>query len=95
MVEESKKAMKQIEALVRQLLSGRFSEEQINKLVEEFVSGKYTHDYPIIGKDAKSLLGAGVNFNIPREVYEFMRLYEIESRPRRARVGYVPVMSRK
>lgn len=81
--------------LVRQLLHGRFSEEQINKIVEEFVSEKYTHDYPITGKKCTTPSRRRVKFNIPGEVYEFMRLYGMESRPSRPGVEYVPIMPRK
>ncbi len=95
LAEESRKAMGQTESLVRQLLKERYSEEHVNKIVEEFVSGKYTHDYPITGKEVMKLLGTGVDCGIPKEVYELMRLYKMETRPSRPGVEYVPVMPKK
>ncbi|MEM3041572.1 MAG: ATP-dependent Clp protease proteolytic subunit [Nitrososphaerota archaeon] len=93
--EESKKAMNQTESLVRKLLQGRYTEEQVNKIIDEFVSGKYTHDYPITGKDIAKLLGTCVDCNIPKEVYELMRLYKMETRTSRPGVEYVPIVPKK
>jgi ClpP class serine protease len=92
--EESRKAVRQMKRLVISLLEDKYDEKKTKEIVEELVSGKYTHDYPITGKEVESLLGACVQKEIPREIYALMRLYRMEVRPSRPSVEYVPVMPR-
>lgn len=92
LAEESRKAINQSKDLVRQLIGGRFTEEKTEKIIEELVSGKYTHDYPITKHIAGELLGACVQEKLPAEIYMLMRLYKMETRPRRPGVEFVPVM---
>ena len=91
LAEESRKALAQIKALVRKLVSDLHDEEKTEEIVEELVSGKYTHDFPVTAEEACELLGACVNRELPREVYSLMSLYKMENRPRRPSVEFVPL----
>ena len=93
LAEEAKKAVRQMEGLVRKILGDRFPKEKVDEIVSELVSGKYTHDHPITRDDIERLLGSQcVEKKMPQEVYDLMALYRMESRPRRPGVEFVPVM---
>jgi len=93
LAEEAKKAVRQMEDLVRKILGDRFPKEKVDEIVSELVSGKYTHDHPITRDDIERLLGSQcVEKKMPQEVYDLMALYRMESRPRRPGVEFVPVM---
>lgn len=92
LAEEARKAIKQMEDLIKDLLRGRYEEERINAIIEELVHGKYTHDYPITYGKLVELLGENrVTTDVPKLVYDLMRLYEMEVKPRRPGVEYIPV----
>jgi ClpP class serine protease len=90
LAEESKKAVEQIKNTVRKLVVDLGSPEDTEKIVEELVSGKYTHDFPITAEEACELFGDCVNRELPREVYNLMGLYKMETRARRPSVEFVP-----
>lgn len=92
LAEESRKAVRQMKDLVSEILGDRFDEKTRAKILEELVSGKYTHDYPITAEEVGELLGACVNKELPREIYQLMSLYRMEVAPRRPGVEFVPVM---
>ncbi len=93
LAEEAKKAVRQMENLVRKILGDRYPKEKLDEIVSELVSGKYTHDHPITRDDVERLLGGDrVDKKMPQEVYGLMALYRMESRPRRPGVEFVPVM---
>jgi len=91
LAEESRKAIEQMKKTVRQLVGDKYPEAKTEEIVEELVSGKYTHDFPITAKEACRLLGECVNRELPHEVYSLMKLYRMETRPRRPSVEFVPV----
>jgi len=91
LAEESRKAMGQMRDTVRRIIRDKYSEEKTEEIVEELVSGKYTHDFPISAEEACELLGDCVERGLPHEVYSLMRLYRMETRPRRPSVEFVPV----
>ena len=76
---------------VRQLIGDKYPEEKTEEIVEALVSGKYTHDFPITADEACRLLGDCVVRELPSEVYSLMKLYRMETRPRRPSVEFVPV----
>ena len=94
LAEESRKAIAQIEKLVRKLVSDIHDGDRTEEIVRELVSGKYTHDFPVTAEEACELLGECVNRELPREVYSLMSLYKMENRPRRPSVEFVPLSSR-
>jgi len=89
--EEARKALMQMESLVRRLLEGKYPKEVADKAVQELVSGKYTHDYPITAEQVKEI-GLRVSTQVPPSVYELMALYRVEARAKRPSVEFVPVM---
>lgn len=58
-------------------------------LIEAVTSGQWTHDYPITAGHAREL-GLPVNPELPREVYELMRLYPQQGKGRPT-VEYIPM----
>lgn len=94
MADEARKALDQIKTLMRKILTDKFSSDRVDQIIEELASGKYTHDQPFMAEDARQLLGDRVKTDIPKEVYELMRLYEMELGRRRPGVDYMPIAHR-
>jgi ClpP class serine protease len=90
--EEAKKAMSQMEGLLKKILDGKCGGEKQKVIFEEFVSGKYTHDHPFMAEQARSLLGECVETAVPEEVYALMDLYRMEAGRSRPGVEYVPLI---
>lgn len=90
--EEAKKAMRQMEALLKKILDGKCGGEKQQVIIEEFVSGKYTHDHPFMAEQARSFLDDCVETAVPEEVYELMDLYRMEAGRSRPGVEYVPLI---
>jgi ClpP class serine protease len=88
--EESRKAIEQIKNIVRTLVKDLDTPKNTEEIIDELVSGKYTHDYPITADDVCSLLGECVKKGLPKEVYNLMSFYRMETRPRRPSVEFVP-----
>jgi len=91
LAEESRKAIGQMKDTVRLLIGDKYPEEKTVEIIEALVSGKYTHDFPITADEACRLLGDCVVTELPKEVYSLMKLYRMETRPRRPSVEFVPV----
>jgi ClpP class serine protease len=89
--EEAAKAMNQMYALIKRILSGKCGEGNLNTILEEFVSGKYTHDRPFMAEEVRVILGDCVKTEVPEEVYELMKLYRMEIGRNRPGVEYVPL----
>ncbi len=90
--EEARKAMEQMNSLLRKILEGKCGGEKLESIINEFVSGKYTHDHPFMAEQARSLLGECVETAVPAEVYSLMDLYRMEAGRGRPGVEYVPLM---
>lgn len=90
--EEAKKAMRQMEDLLKRILDGKCGGEKQKVIIEEFVSGKYTHDHPFMAEQARSFLGDCVETVVPEEVYDLMDLYRMEAGRSRPGVEYVPLI---
>ncbi|HZD43632.1 MAG TPA: hypothetical protein VE134_06190 [Methanomicrobiales archaeon] len=92
---EAKKALDQVEVLVRRILATKFDAETIERIIQAFVSGEYTHDHPFMAEDMKILLGPRLTTDIPAEVYQLMKLYRMELSRRRPAVEYVPAAPKR
>ena len=90
--EEARKAMEQMNSLLRKILEGKCGGEKLETIINEFVSGKYTHDHPFMAEQARSLFGECVETAVPAEVYSLMDLYRMEAGRGRPGVEYVPLM---
>jgi ClpP class serine protease len=84
----ARKALVQVQVLVRDLLVKHMTMEKAEPLAVALSTGTWTHDYAITAEEAKSL-GLPVSTGMPREVYELMRLYPQPTRTRPS-VEYVP-----
>ncbi|RKX31094.1 MAG: hypothetical protein DRP22_04245 [Verrucomicrobia bacterium] len=70
----ARKALDQLNSVVRELLAGRLSDEQAAHIAQELASGRWTHDYPITADEARAL-GLNVSTDLPPEYYKLMNLY--------------------
>ncbi|HVP22284.1 MAG TPA: hypothetical protein VMS77_00065 [Conexivisphaerales archaeon] len=91
LADEAKKAVDQMEVMVRRIMANRYPEQTIQNVVDNLVVGKYTHDYPLTSGDAAAL-GLRVTTGVPTEVYRLMELYKMETGAKRPGVDYVPVI---
>ncbi len=88
----ARKAMAQLRATVRELLSDRVPGAQADALADKLSSGTWTHDYAITAEEAKAL-GLPVSIEMPPEVYQFMSLFPQPTRMRPS-VEYIPLPHR-
>ncbi len=82
------KALAQLKSQVRYLLEGKYGSDKAGELAEILAEGKWTHDYPILFDEAKSL-GLHVSKDLPQEIYQLMGLYPQPVRHRPS-VEYIP-----
>jgi ClpP class serine protease len=84
----SRKAQKQVQEFVENLLAKRLSEERARELAKTLSEGRWTHDFPIDAKLASSL-DLPVSTDMPDEVRALIALYP-QPRGRRPSVEYIP-----
>jgi ClpP class serine protease len=72
----ARKAQAQVQAFVTEILqaSGQMPAERASETAKALTEGRWTHDYPINVKLARTL-GLKVSTDMPRMVYELMELY--------------------
>ncbi|MBI4785784.1 MAG: hypothetical protein HY782_01895 [Chloroflexi bacterium] len=86
----AKKAVAQVNSVVRRILMGNgMEEEKANTLADALTCGQWTHDYPISFEEAQSL-GMPVSSDMPEEIIKLMELYP-QGGGRRPSVQYIPV----
>lgn len=86
----SEKAMRQVNATVRNILKANgMPETEAQRIADSLTCGQWTHDYPIDVEEAQQL-GLPVRVGIPEEVYQLMELYP-QAMQRRPSVQYIPV----
>jgi ClpP class serine protease len=85
----AQKAVTQMRASVRELLSKRMADEQAEVLTVKLTSGTWTHDYPITAKEARTM-GLPVSTVVPEEIYRFMSFFPQPTRTH-ASVEYIPI----
>ena len=85
----SKKAIKQVKKCIKEILSGKMSEEKAEEIADLLSRGEWTHDYPITYKEAKEM-GLPVSIDMPVEIYQLMNLYP-QPAQRRPSVQYIPI----
>lgn len=90
----AKKAVAQVNQLVRNILIGNaMEEEKAAKIADALTCGQWTHDYPIAFEEAQRL-GMPVSSDLPEEVTQLMELYP-QGGGRRPSVQYIPVPYRR
>ncbi len=85
----AQKALRQVRAVVVELALRRLPTERAEALATSLTGGAWTHDYPITVTEARAL-GFAVSTEMPRPIYDLMRLYPQSGR-RRPSVEYVPL----
>jgi ClpP class serine protease len=89
-----RKAIAQVKAAAKELLTDKMPEDKAEALAEKLSSGKWTHDYPISPEEAKDL-GLPVSTEMPDAVLELMTLYPQPVRSQGGGVEYLPVPRQK
>lgn len=84
----AKKAIKQVQDFLYDLLKDKYGEEKARELAQILTEGRWTHDYPITVEHAREL-GLEVDTNVPEEVYALMELYKQPVR-QRGTVEFMP-----
>ncbi len=84
----AKKAVRQVNAVVFNLLEGKMATSRAKKLAKLLSEGQWTHDYPINVSELKKL-GLPVKETLPSEIYYLMNLYP-QPAQRRPSVEFVP-----
>jgi ClpP class serine protease len=74
LADQAKKAITQVQATVRELLRGKYSDSVADNLSGMLSEGRWTHDFAITLDYAKDL-GLHVSSEMPAEVLELMALY--------------------
>lgn len=86
----AQKAIIQVDATLRELLSDRYGEEEASRIAKVFTEGRWTHDYPITCSILKEIGLSTVCNQLPEEVYDLMDLYP-QSAQRRPSVQFIPL----
>ncbi|RMD82452.1 MAG: hypothetical protein D6815_09200 [Candidatus Dadabacteria bacterium] len=74
LADQSEKAVRQLDGIVRELLDGRYPPEKVDELAKLLTQGTWTHDYPITFEEAKRI-GLHVSSEMPRDLLRLMSLY--------------------
>jgi len=85
----ARKAMLQLRECVAAVLIDRVGPEKASALADTFTHGEWTHDHPL-NVETLGKLGLPVNTDMPRDIYEYMRLFPQASTGRPS-VQYVPL----
>jgi ClpP class serine protease len=72
--DQAEKAVKQLHAIVQEMLQDKMSPEATDQVARLLTCGAWTHDYPITCEQAKKL-GLNVTSDMPQEFYDLMKLF--------------------
>ncbi|MGZ4431876.1 MAG: SDH family Clp fold serine proteinase [Gaiellales bacterium] len=89
MADVAEQALRQVQALVTDLLDDRMPPEKAQELADMLAGGHFTHDYPITVERATEL-GLQVTPELPPVIYELMALFPQPARGRPS-VTYLPL----
>jgi len=89
-----RKAIHQVKKFTEEFLQHRMPKEEAQSLAEKLSMGAWTHDYPILAREAKEL-GLPVSTDMPAEIFELMRLYPQPVRSQPGGVEYLPMPRQK
>jgi ClpP class serine protease len=90
MADVGRKAIAQVKKTARELLERQLSPDQAETLAEKLATGTWTHDYPILPKEAREF-GLKVSTEMPDDVLQLMSLYPQPVRQQPGGVEYLPV----
>jgi len=92
LADQARKAIVQVHDAVKELLQGRYSDEQAEDIATTLTGGRWTHDYAITAVHAREL-GLHVSTEMPDDVMTLMTMYPQPVRKRQT-VEYRPVPKR-
>jgi ClpP class serine protease len=84
-----RKAIEQVKKTARELLERQLPAEQAERLAEKLSTGTWTHDYPILPREAQEF-GLKVSTDMPEDVLQLMSLYPQPVRQQPGGVEYLP-----
>ena len=90
MADIGRKAIAQVRHTARELLERQLPAEQAEALAEKLATGTWTHDYPILPREAQEF-GLKVSTEMPADVLQLMTLYPQPVRQQPGGVEYLPV----
>ncbi|MBO8141623.1 MAG: hypothetical protein H0Z37_05500 [Firmicutes bacterium] len=93
MADMARKAMRQVEETVYDLVRDKFPEEKAREIARTLTEGRWTHDYPISCEQLNEL-GVPVKCDLPPSIYQLMELYP-QPPGRRPSVTYSPLPIRE
>jgi len=85
----ARKATLQLRDCVHAILAERLSPDKATELATLFTRGEWTHDHPL-NVEMLRRIGLPINTDMPREIYEYMRLFP-QPAAGRPSVQYIPV----
>lgn len=88
LADQAEKAVRQLTAVVRELLGDRMALDQATELAEILSEGRWTHDYPITAEQARAF-GLNITTNMPTDIVRMMNLFPQPVR-RQGAVEYLP-----
>ncbi len=74
LADQATKAVRQLEALVAEVMAGTYDAETVARLSKLLTQGTWTHDYPITCEEA-ARLGLHVRTDMPAELLELMTYF--------------------
>jgi ClpP class serine protease len=85
----ARKAIVQLHDCVESILQERLGADKARELADVFTRGAWTHDHPLNVEELRRL-GLPINTEMPREIYEYMRLFP-QPASGRPSVQYIPL----
>jgi ClpP class serine protease len=85
----ARKAIVQLHDCVESILQERLGPAKAKELADLFTRGAWTHDHPLNVEELRHL-GLPINTEMPREIYEYMRLFP-QPASGRPSVQYIPL----
>lgn len=89
----ARKALVQLRECVQEIVTEKVGPEKAAELAALFTQGQWTHDHPL-NVEALRRLGLPINTDMPREIYEYMRLFP-QPAGGRPSVQYIPLPYRR
>ncbi len=74
LIDQAEKALRQIQHHIREIAGRRYPAETAERLAKVLTEGRWTHDYPLMHDEAKSL-GLHVDTDIPQGFLDLMEFY--------------------
>ena len=88
MADLSRKSIKQVKRALEEILTDKMGAEKAKETAQILATGTWTHDYPIMVDEARSL-GLNISTDMPQEVNDLMALHP-QTQAQRPSVQYIP-----